>query len=62
MELKNGAFEGLCNCVCTRFLEWTVDKLEQCRIEEDTHSHFKKHMYQDPGTVPSTKKEHLFMY
>jgi hypothetical protein len=42
MELKNGAFEGLCNCVCTRFLEWTEDKVEQCRVEANTHSHFKK--------------------
>jgi len=63
MELKNGAFEGLCNCVCTRFLEWTEDKVEQCRMEEDIHSHFKKTY--EPRSWDRTlnpKKEHLFKY
>ena len=25
-QLKNGAFEGLCDCVCSRFFEW-MDKI-----------------------------------
>ena len=63
MELKNGAFEVFCNCVCTRFLEWTEDKVEQCRMEEDTHSHFKKaYVSRSWDRTLNQKNEHLFMY
>jgi len=38
----SGAFEGLCDCLCVRVLEWLEDKVEQCRMEIPLHLHIKK--------------------
>ena len=29
-QLNDGAFEGLCDCLCTRFMEWMNDKIKPC--------------------------------
>ena len=36
VQLKNGAFEGLCDCVCTHFIEWMEDKIKPCLLEHFT--------------------------
>jgi len=41
-ELKNGGFEGLCDCVYTHSFEWMKDKIEPCHLEESTHSYLKE--------------------
>jgi len=41
-DLKDGAFEGLCNCVGTHFREWMNDKINLCTVDDETHYFFKR--------------------
>jgi len=44
-QLKNGAFEGLCDCVCTRFIEWMDGKIKPCIFEHSTHGEFRQFVF-----------------
>jgi len=41
-ELKDGAFEGLCDCVCNRFIEWMNDKIRLCTLEHSSQEHIRQ--------------------
>ena len=41
-DLKDGAFEGLCNVVGTHFSEWINDKIKLCTVDDETHSLFQR--------------------
>ena len=42
IQLKIGAFEGLCDCVCTHFIEWMEDKIKPCLLEYSTQSQIRQ--------------------
>jgi hypothetical protein len=44
-ELKDGAFEGLCDCVCNRFIEWMNDKIRLCTLEHSSQEHIRQYVF-----------------
>ena len=38
IQIKNGVFEGLCDCLCTHFFEWIEDKFKHSLLEHSTQS------------------------
>ena len=41
-QLKDGAFEGLCDCVCNRFIEWMNDKIRPFTLEHSSQEHIRQ--------------------
>ena len=61
--LKNGAFEGLCDCVYAHFLEFMKDKIEPCHLKDPYTHILRKRMSYVPGNVhhnSKTKEETCF--
>jgi hypothetical protein len=44
-QLKDGAFEGLCDCVCIRFIEWMNDKIKPCFSEHSTLEQLRRYVF-----------------
>jgi len=44
-QLKDGAFEGLCDCVCNRFIEWMNDKIRPCTLEHSSQEHIRQYVF-----------------
>jgi len=50
-QLKNGDIEGLCDCVCNRFIEWMNDKIKPCTMEHSTQDQIRQSFIYDPANV-----------
>ena len=44
-QLKDGAFEGLCDCLCTGFIEWMNDKIKSCFSEHSTLEQLRRQVF-----------------
>jgi len=44
-QLNDGAFEGLCDCLCTRFMEWMNDKIKPCFSLHSTLEQLRRYVF-----------------
>jgi len=57
-HLKNGAFEGLCDCVCSRFFEWMDDKINSCTLDHSTQDQLRLSIFL-PSTVRNQNRNYF---
>ena len=57
-HLKNGAFSGLCDCVCSHFFEWMDDKLTTCLSQHSTQEQLKQSVFL-PSQVQDPHREYF---
>ena len=57
-HLQDGAFEGLCNCVYDRFMQWMNDKINSCTLEHSTQEQLRLSIFL-PSTLRNQNKDYF---
>jgi len=57
-HLKDGAFQGLCDCVCDHFMEWMDDKINSCTLKHSTQDQLRLSIFL-PSTVRSQNRNYF---